>query len=575
MKWKDLKIGYKIGIGFSAMIFIAAIIGSIAFIAMSKIQNASKNLSDNYIPTINENFHLNKSWDEVMTSLEAYNNSGDAFYLNKAKTKLDRFKSSLNILVKLSENSKELAQNHDDFTAIQTQTTEFANQLAAYENVVRQNSAMVEIMNHSMPMVRHSGNGELNKIAATIYQAISQKKPVLLENIKGEVSSLGGSKSTNIGDSSVVAFSAAAKIFVDGFPKAKQMELKNDELSGNIKWNVNGVSDVGLDKVIEMAETTNNTVWIERITLLLSMIGIIILGIVLGKILTTSITIPIKKGIEVAGILADGDLTQKIEVDRQDEVGDLAEALNKVCQNFHSIISQVAVSAETIAQSSQLFKDSANEMSEGSRQQASATEEISSSVEEMYANIQQNTDNAKETQVISEKSAKEVNRNKESFRIASESLKKIAEKVSIIDEIAFQTNILALNAAVEAARAGENGRGFAVVAGEVRRLAEKSKTAAAEINGVTKSTLEMSTSAEKGLGILVPEIEKTANKVGEISSASLEQVTGIEQINNAMQQLNEVVQSNAQRSDEINEQSIVLAQHADQVKEIISNFKVE
>ncbi|MDP4188460.1 MAG: methyl-accepting chemotaxis protein, partial [Bacteroidota bacterium] len=534
MKWKDLKIGYKIGIGFSAMIFIAAIIGSIAFVAMSKIQNASKNLSDNYIPTINENFHLNKSWDEVMTSLEAYNNSGDAFYFNKTKTKLDRFKSSLNILVKLSENSKELAQNHDDFTALQTQTTEFANQLTAYENVVRQNSAMVEIMNHSMPMVRRSGNGELNKIAATIYQSISQKKPVLLENIKGEVASLGGSKSTNIGDSSVVAFSAAAKIFVDGFPKAKQMELKNDELSGNIKWNVNGVSDVGLDKVIEMAENTNNTVWIERITLLLSMIGIIILGIVLGKILTTSITLPIKKGIEVAGILADGDLTQKIEVDRQDEVGDLAEALNKVSQNFHSIISQVAVSAETIAQSSQLFKDSANEMSEGSRQQASATEEISSSVEEMYANIQQNTDNAKETQVISEKSAKEVNRNKESFRIASESLKKIAEKVSIIDEIAFQTNILALNAAVEAARAGENGRGFAVVAGEVRRLAEKSKTAAAEINGVTKSTLEMSTSAEKGLGFLVPEIEKTANKVGEISSASLEQVTGIEQINNAM-----------------------------------------
>jgi methyl-accepting chemotaxis protein len=252
----------------------------------------------------------------------------------------------------------------------------------------------------------------------------------------------------------------------------------------------------------------------------------------------------------------------------------LTAALNKLNVQLKTIITNISENADYIGESSSVPSSSSVEIAEGARQQASAAEEISSSMEEMFANLQQTTDNAKQTETISRKSVNEVNRNKESFQVASQSLKQIADKVNIIDEIAFQTNILALNAAVEAARAGEHGKGFAVVAGEVRKLAEKSKIAAGEINSVSKSTLSLSLNAEKELQLLAPEIERTSVLVQEIASASMEQVSGIEQINNAMQQFNTVVQSNAQRSDEMASHSEKLAKQADELRNIISTFKI-
>lgn len=351
------------------------------------------------------------------------------------------------------------------------------------------------------------------------------------------------------------------------------MELANFELTSNIMWTIRGTSDIGLDQVKEMGENTIKTIQNERIVLLFSVIAVLILGSILVIIITRSITHPINRGIYVAHKMAEGDLTHNINVQRNDEVGMLADALNKLNERLKTIISNISENSDYIAESSQILSLSATEIAEGARQQASATEEISSSMEEMYANIQQTTDNAKQTELISRKSVAEVNKNKESFQVASQSLKQIADKVNIIDEIAFQTNILALNAAVEAARAGEHGKGFAVVAGEVRKLAEKSKNAAGDINSVSKSTLALSLNAEKELQLL-SEIERTSKLVQEITEASLEQVSGVEQINNAMQQLNSVVQSNAERSDDMASQSDKLAKQADELRDIISKFKL-
>jgi methyl-accepting chemotaxis protein len=263
-----------------------------------------------------------------------------------------------------------------------------------------------------------------------------------------------------------------------------------------------------------------------------------------------------------------------IDVDRKDEVGMLSDALNKVSQNLRAIVTYLNENSKIIAASSQRIKESANDIADGAKQQASAAEEISSSMEEMYANIQQNTENAQQTQKIASSSAVEVNKSKESFKYATTSLKDITEKVLVINDIAFQTNILALNAAIEAARAGEHGKGFAVVAGEVKRLAEKSREAATLINDVSSSTMVMSQTARRELEALVPEIEKTANLVQEVTSANLEQVSGVEQINNAMQQLNMVIQNNAQRSDELVSNSHEMERQAEELNTLVAAFKV-
>jgi len=213
-------------------------------------------------------------------------------------------------------------------------------------------------------------------------------------------------------------------------------------------------------------------------------------------------------------------------------------------------------------------------MSQGATEQASASEEVSSSMEEMVSNIQQNTDNAIQTEKIAMMVATNIRKGNASAQRSAISMKDIADKISIISEISFQTNILALNAAVEAARAGEHGRGFAVVAAEVRKLAERSKVAAEEINQVSKDGVDIASSTGQQLEDLVPEIEKTTKLVQEISAASMEQNTGTDQINNALQQLNHVTQQNAASSEEQATSAEELANQSEHLREIISFFRI-
>jgi methyl-accepting chemotaxis protein len=196
-------------------------------------------------------------------------------------------------------------------------------------------------------------------------------------------------------------------------------------------------------------------------------------------------------------------------------------------------------------------------------------------MEQMYANIQQNSEHAQETERIAKISAEKINKSKDSFQLAATSLKDITEEVTIIKDISFQTNLLALNAAIEAARAGDHGRGFAVVAGEVKRLAEKSNIASGRITEVSGSTLAISSAAKEEMVELVPQIEKTARLIQEIAVASMEQTAGVDQVNNAMQQLNDVVQSNAERADELNSHSRQLSEQAKELQKIIGSFKIE
>ena len=309
------------------------------------------------------------------------------------------------------------------------------------------------------------------------------------------------------------------------------------------------------------------------ISLIISLIGMILLALVIA-VISKSITKALIKGVEFAKKVAMGDLTATFKVSQQDEVGDLAQALNQMVLKLREIVEAVILSAGNITTASREMSSGSQQMSQGASEQASSAEEVSSSMQEMASNIQQNSDNAQKTETISENAAERIKTVMRSARDNRNSIVNIADKISIINDIAFQTNLLALNAAVEAARAGEHGRGFAVVASEVRKLAERSKVAADEIDVLSRTSVEANEKVARLMEEISPEIEKTAKLVQEISAASLEQKSGSIQVNNAILELNRVTQQNAAASEELATSSEELASQAQQLKDNITYFKI-
>jgi len=311
-------------------------------------------------------------------------------------------------------------------------------------------------------------------------------------------------------------------------------------------------------------------------TVMISIAGVALL---LAAVTAFWIANTISKGLTRANTVvrevAEGDLTKTAEITNRDEIGELLGNVNVMIERLRGVVADALSAADNVSSGSQELSASSEQVSQGATEQAASAEEASASMEQMAANIKQNADNAAQTEKIARQSAKDAEASGEAVTRAVEAMRTIAQKIGIVQEIARQTDLLALNAAVEAARAGEHGKGFAVVASEVRKLAERSQSAAAEISSMSGDTVKAAADAGEMLGRLVPDIRKTAELVSEISAACREQDIGASQINEAIQQLDKVTQQNAGASEEMSATSEELAAQAEELQASIAFFKVD
>jgi methyl-accepting chemotaxis protein len=340
-----------------------------------------------------------------------------------------------------------------------------------------------------------------------------------------------------------------------------------------------GSADVAIDRqkklAVEAAEGATVEYGQTKLVLASALGAAMLAALAAGTWLSLTISRGLRQALVLADAVGAGDLTQKLEIKRNDEIGDLLHSVQGMATKLLSVIGQVTTAAENMAAGSHELSASAEQLSQGATEQASATEEASSSMEEMAANVKQNAENASQTETIARRSSADAEASGVAVGRAVEAMQTIASKINIVQEIARQTDLLALNAAVEAARAGEHGRGFAVVASEVRKLAERSQAAALEIGTLSASTVTVAREAGEMLSKLVPDIKKTAALVEEITAACREQDVGSAQINESIQQLDKVTQQNASASDQVSSTSEELSSQAEQLREAISYFRVE
>ncbi len=623
---KNLKMGTKLTLGFGLVILLVLVVGGLAVFNMMNNQVEAEKLRSSYVPQVRIANRIERSVLRAVFDLREYTDlfeerglEAGREWLNQAdeaiseaedlanryahlvalrdgigtlNTTLDQYQASLD------ETERAITGIEDQRTVLdeaalaylnatggylQNQQENFEQELAgnASDAALGERFRKVYLLNDAIDI--------MNGVRVTAFKAQLDRDYDQLEGAIRELDRIGElateinaitrqaqdlARLDSIGDARQ-QYRDALEAILAQYRHLESINAQRGELYNGLIAEAQAAADAGVSTTQEIADHT-----VERMSQSVTMIAVgigiaLLVAVLITIVLARSIVSGLTQGVGFAQSLSGGDLTASLDIDQNDEVGLLATTLKEMGTQLRDIVTNVKSAADNVSSGGQQMSSSSQELSQGATEQAASAEEVSSSMEEMAANIKQNADNAQQTEKIASQAAQRAEQSGEAVGKTVEAMKDIASRISIIEEIARNTNLLALNAAIEAARAGEHGKGFAVVASEVRKLAERSQAASGEISEISSSSVQVAEDAGNMLTELVPEIQKTAELVQEISAASNEQNSGVDQINKALAQLDQVIQQNASASEEMASTSEELASQAGQLQETMAFFKVD